>query len=93
MRRPLLSTALAAALALVVPAAALAGLSAPSQASTQECNTRCQIAQTECQLRCDGHGACVHKCQEAARTCVEGCTGDAGSAGDAGSPADAAEGG
>jgi hypothetical protein len=75
MRAPLLRTTIAAALALAAPAA-IAGLAPP--ASMQECNTRCQVAQTECQIRCDGDAACARKCHDQARACVGRCTADGG---------------
>jgi hypothetical protein len=54
-------------------AAALALLCATANASVQSCNTRCQTAQTDCNLRCDGNIPCISQCQTSADTCADVC--------------------
>lgn len=41
--------------------------------SVQGCNTHCQIAQTDCALRCDGDIPCIQNCQKTADSCVDKC--------------------
>jgi len=41
--------------------------------SVQGCNTRCQTAQTDCALRCDGDIPCIQNCQKTADSCVDKC--------------------
>lgn len=41
--------------------------------SPQECNTECQIRQTDCILDCDGNVACERKCTATGKACVERC--------------------
>jgi hypothetical protein len=53
--------------------AALVTLSASANASVQSCNTRCQTAQTDCNLRCDGSIPCISQCQVSADTCADAC--------------------
>lgn len=53
--------------------AALATLTASANASVQSCNTRCQTAQTDCNLRCDGNIPCINQCQASADSCAEAC--------------------
>jgi hypothetical protein len=53
--------------------AALVLLGASANASVQSCNTRCQTAQTDCNLRCDGDIPCINQCQATADTCAESC--------------------
>jgi hypothetical protein len=57
--------------ALVTAGCALLGASA--NASVQSCNTRCQSAQTDCALRCDGKISCIQECQAIADACAEAC--------------------
>lgn len=51
----------------------LVTLAASANASVQSCNTRCQTAQTDCNLRCDGHIPCIQQCQASADSCAEAC--------------------
>ncbi len=53
--------------------AALTCLGATANASVQSCNTRCQTAQTDCNLRCDGNIPCINQCQNAADSCADSC--------------------
>jgi hypothetical protein len=53
--------------------AALVTLCASANASVQSCNTRCQTAQTDCNLRCDGNIPCISQCQVSADSCAEAC--------------------
>jgi hypothetical protein len=53
--------------------AILATLAATANASVQSCNTRCQTAQTDCNLRCDGHIPCIEQCQVTADGCADSC--------------------
>ncbi|RYZ07927.1 MAG: hypothetical protein EOO73_09505 [Myxococcales bacterium] len=53
--------------------AALVTLCASANASVQSCNTRCQTAQTDCNLRCDGSIPCINQCQVSADSCAESC--------------------
>jgi hypothetical protein len=46
---------------------------ATANASVQSCNTRCQTAQTDCDLRCDGNIPCINQCQATADSCAEAC--------------------
>jgi hypothetical protein len=48
-------------------------LCASANASVQSCNTRCQTAQTDCNLRCDGNIPCIGQCQQAADSCADSC--------------------
>ncbi len=41
--------------------------------SPQECNTECQIRQTDCILECDGNVACERKCTSTGKACVARC--------------------
>lgn len=52
---------------------ALVTLGASANASVQSCNTRCQTAQTDCNLRCDGNIPCIHQCQASADSCADAC--------------------
>jgi len=52
---------------------ALVTLCASANASVQSCNTRCQTAQTDCSLRCDGNIPCINQCQVSADSCAEAC--------------------
>jgi hypothetical protein len=54
-------------------ASALMALCATANASVQSCNTHCQTAQTDCDLRCDGNIPCINQCQVAADSCAEAC--------------------
>ncbi|MES1187066.1 MAG: hypothetical protein ABUL60_24840 [Myxococcales bacterium] len=54
-------------------AAFLVFLGATANASVQSCNTRCQTAQTDCNLRCDGSIPCINQCQVSADTCADAC--------------------
>jgi len=51
----------------------LVSLTASASASVQSCNTRCQTAQTDCNLRCDGNIPCIRECQVAADSCADAC--------------------
>jgi hypothetical protein len=53
--------------------AALVSLCASAGASVQTCNTRCQTAQTDCNLRCDGNIPCINQCQVSADGCADAC--------------------
>jgi hypothetical protein len=53
--------------------AALVSLCATASASVQTCNTRCQTAQTDCNLRCDGNIPCINQCQVSADGCADAC--------------------
>jgi hypothetical protein len=57
----------------LVVMAVLVTLCATANASVQSCNTRCQTAQTDCNLRCDGHIPCIQQCQVTADGCAEAC--------------------
>jgi hypothetical protein len=46
---------------------------ASANASVQSCNTRCQTAQTDCNLRCDGNIPCINQCQASADNCADSC--------------------
>jgi len=48
-------------------------LGASANASVQTCNTRCQTAQTDCNLRCDGDIPCINQCQTGADKCADAC--------------------
>jgi hypothetical protein len=52
---------------------ALMTLAATANASVQSCNTRCQTAQTDCNLRCDGNIPCILQCQASADSCADAC--------------------
>jgi hypothetical protein len=52
---------------------ALVTLCATANASVQSCNTRCQTAMTECNLRCDGSIPCIKQCQLSADSCADAC--------------------
>jgi hypothetical protein len=52
---------------------ALVTLGATANASVQTCNTRCQTAQTDCNLRCDGNIPCINQCQLTADSCADAC--------------------
>jgi hypothetical protein len=54
-------------------AAVLVLMCATANASVQSCNTRCQTAQTDCNLRCDGSIPCISQCQGSADTCADAC--------------------
>jgi len=51
----------------------LISLGASANASVQSCNTRCQTAQTDCNLRCDGNIPCINQCQLSADSCADAC--------------------
>jgi len=53
--------------------AVLVTLGATANASVQSCNTRCQTAQTDCNLRCDGNIPCIQQCQVSADSCADAC--------------------
>jgi hypothetical protein len=55
-------------------ALALMTLCASASASVQTCNTRCQTAQTDCNLRCDGNIPCINQCQATADSCADACS-------------------
>jgi hypothetical protein len=57
----------------LVVMAVLVTLCATANASVQSCNTRCQTAQTDCNLRCDGNIPCIQQCQVAADGCADAC--------------------
>ncbi len=48
-------------------------IGASANASVQSCNTRCQTAQTDCNLRCDGNIPCINQCQAMADSCADSC--------------------
>ncbi|HEY6077734.1 MAG TPA: hypothetical protein VIW29_02975 [Polyangiaceae bacterium] len=48
-------------------------LGASANASVQSCNSRCQTAQTDCALRCDGNIPCINQCQASADNCADAC--------------------
>jgi hypothetical protein len=66
-----------AAAAFFVSLGALSSWAAPARTSillsVQGCNTRCQMSQTDCALRCEGEIACIQSCQRMADSCVERC--------------------
>ncbi len=53
--------------------AVLVFMCATANASVQSCNTRCQTAQTDCNLRCDGNIPCINQCQLSADSCADSC--------------------
>jgi hypothetical protein len=51
-----------------------AGTSAHAQLlGVQECDTRCQSVETDCDLACDQVVACVEECKKASEACVLKC--------------------
>ena len=54
----------------------LAGLPAATQAQplgVQACDTRCQSAETDCDLACDQVAECVEQCRKVSDACVQKC--------------------
>ena len=39
----------------------------------QECDTRCQTAETDCDLACDQVVACVEECKKVSEACTQKC--------------------
>ncbi len=39
----------------------------------QECDTRCQTKETDCDLACDQVAACVDECKKASEVCAQKC--------------------
>lgn len=39
----------------------------------QECDTRCQTHETDCDLACDQVAACVEECKKASEICAQKC--------------------
>ncbi|MBI5534180.1 MAG: hypothetical protein HY898_15765 [Deltaproteobacteria bacterium] len=81
MRGPQCTKLVLIVVALAAPLSVLTLLDSTSHAGVQQCNTRCQTSQTNCTLRCDGDQACIEKCKQTARDCVQTCSQDGGTRG------------